>query len=142
MTLIRTVRPETDRMEKRFSDMLDDFFNDAVTTRRDGFVPRIDMSETEDTYEVFVQIPGMKKDDISVDLENGVLTVSGERNFKNEEKGKRFHRVETQFGAFSRSIELPDNIDPESINAKYTDGILEISVNKSEESLKKRIEIS
>ncbi|MEX1063425.1 MAG: Hsp20/alpha crystallin family protein [Balneolaceae bacterium] len=130
---------------------MDEFFNGAVTTRENGFRPRIrengfrpriDVAESEQRYEVKVYLPGMKKDEISVNLENGLLTVSGERKIQNEEKQKKFHRVETSYGSFSRSFQLPENIDPESVNATYKDGILEITVDKSEENVRKQIKIA
>lgn len=142
MTLTKYSRPGTDVFGKRFSDAMDEFFNDAVSTRQNRFTPSIDLSETEKAYEVHVQLPGMKKDDISVNLENGILTISGERKFENEEKDKTFHRVETHFGSFSRSFRLPDNINPDSVHATYKDGILAVTVDKNEKQLKKQIKIS
>lgn len=129
-------------MSKRFSDMMDEFFNDAVNTRRDNFVPSIDIAETDDQFQIAVELPGMKKDDILVNLENGRLSISGERSFKDEEKGKTYHRVETSYGSFNRSFQLPDNVDEESIDASYKDGLLNITINKSEDKVKKQIKIS
>lgn len=129
-------------MSKRFSDIMDEFFNDAVNARRDSFVPSIDVSETDNQFLITAELPGMKKDDINISLENNRLSISGERTFENEEKGKTYHRVETQYGSFSRSFQLPDNISEESITAKYEDGLLNITIDKSEEKVKKQIEIS
>ncbi len=141
MTIIRQSRPDVDVFGKRFSDAMDEFFNDAVTNRRGNFVPGIDFSETEKHYEVDVHLPGMKKDDISVNLENGILTVSGERKFKDEQDGKTFHRVESRYGSFTRSFQLPDNINPDSIKAGYKEGVLKITIEKSEVNKSKKIEI-
>lgn len=141
MTLMRYNRPNSDLMSKRFSDIMDEFFNDAVAARRDSFVPSIDISETEEQFLISAELPGMKKDDITINLENGRLSISGERSFENEEKGKTFHRVETKYGSFSRSFQLPDNVDENSINAKYEDGLLNISIDKQEDKVKKQIEI-
>ncbi|HLR33552.1 MAG TPA: Hsp20/alpha crystallin family protein [Fodinibius sp.] len=142
MTLIRYNRPGGNLMSKRFSDIMDEFFNDAVHARRNSFTPGIDVSESDNQFLISAELPGMKKEDITIDLENGRLTISGERNFKEEEEGKKFHRVETQYGSFSRSFQLPDSIDEESIEASYKDGLLNISINKDEEKAKKQIEIS
>ncbi|HKK43898.1 MAG TPA: Hsp20/alpha crystallin family protein [Balneolaceae bacterium] len=128
-------------MSKRFSDIMDEFFNDAVAARRDSFVPSIDISETDNQFLISAELPGMKKEDININLENGRLSISGERNFENEEKGKTYHRVETKYGSFNRSFQLPDNVDESSINAKYEDGLLNISIDKNEEKVKKQIEI-
>ncbi len=142
MTLMRYNKPQKDLMSKRFSDIMDEFFNDAVNARRDSFVPSIDVSETDNQFLITAELPGMKKEDINISLENSRLSISGERSFENEEKGKTFHRVETQYGSFNRSFQLPDNISEESISATYEDGLLNISIDKSEEKVKKQIEIS
>lgn len=142
MTLVRYNRPGSNVASKRFSDIMDEFFNDAVKSRRDSFVPGIDISETDTQFEISVELPGMKKEDISVNLENKQLTISGERKFENEEKGKTYHRVETNYGSFNRSFKLPDNVKEQTINASYEDGLLNITIDKSEEQVKKQIEIS
>lgn len=142
MAITRFNRPESDLMSKRFSDIMDEFFNDAVKTRRNSFVPSIDVSETEDQFLISAELPGMNKEDIDISLENNRLSISGERSFEKEDKGKKFHRVESSYGSFERSFQLPDNIDEESISAKYENGLLNISIDKSEEEVKKQIEIS
>jgi len=142
MTLVRYNRPKKDVLSKRFSDIMDEFFNDAVNARRDSFVPSIDVSESENQFMITAELPGMKKEDINISLENGRLSISGERSFENEEKGKTYHRVETQYGSFNRSFQLPDNVSEESITATYEDGLLNITIDKSEDKVKKQIEIS
>lgn len=142
MTLMRYSRPDNNLMSKRFSDIMDEFFNDVVNTRKDSFVPGIDISETEEQFLISAELPGMKKEDISVNLENGRLSISGERKFEKEEKGKTFHRVETKYGSFNRSFQLPDNVDEESVKASYENGLLNISIDKAEDKVKKQIEIS
>lgn len=142
MTLMRYNRPNDELMSKRFSDIMDEFFNEAVSARRNNFTPSIDISETDNQFLISAELPGMKKEDINIDLENSRLTISGERSFKKEEEGKKFHRVETRYGSFNRSFQLPDNVDAESIEASYEDGLLNISIDKDEEKVKKQIEIS
>lgn len=141
MALIRYSQPSTDVFGKRFSDIMDEFFNDAVANRRDTFAPQIDISETEKQYLIDVTLPGMKKEDINLDLEKGRLTISGERKFEKKEDNKTFHRVESHYGSFTRSFQLPDDVQDDSINANYKDGILNISIDKSEEKMKKQIKI-
>lgn len=141
MTLMRYNRPGSDLMSKQFSDIMDEFFNDVVQTRRNSFSPGIDISETEDQFLISAELPGMSKDDIDISLENGRLSISGERKFEDEEKGKTYHRVETRYGSFNRSFQLPDNVDEESISASYDDGLLNISIDKQEDKVKKQIEI-
>ena len=142
MTLMRYSQPNRNMMSKRFSDIMDEFFNDAVSARRDSFVPSIDVSETDDKFLISAELPGMSKDDININLENNRLSISGERSFEKEDKGKKYHRVETKYGSFERSFQLPDNVDQDSISASYENGLLEISIQKSEEEVKKQIEIS
>ncbi len=142
MTLVRYNRPKNNLMSKRFSDIMDEFFNDAVNTRRDNFVPGIDIAETENQFEISAELPGMKKEDINISLDNSRLTISGERSLKEEEEGKTFHRVETSYGSFNRSFQLPDNVDEESIKASYEDGLLNITIAKREDKVKKQIEIN
>lgn len=142
MTLMRYSRPNNRLMSTRFSDIMDDFFNDVVSSRQESFVPGIDISETEKEFHISAELPGMKKEDININLENGRLSISGERSFKNEDNGETYHRVETQYGSFNRSFQLPENVDEDSIKATYEDGLLNITVDKSEDKVKKQIEIS
>jgi len=141
MTLIKFSQPGRDIVGKRFSDIMDEFFNDALSTRQSSFAPSIDISETEKQYIIDVEVPGIDKKDIELNVDNNTLTISGERKFEKEEDGKQFHRVESHYGTFSRSFTLPDNANTESINAAYNNGILNITVDKSEKSLKKQIKI-
>lgn len=142
MALIKYTRPSTDLHSKRFSDILDEFFNDSLNYRTDSFMPSVDISETETNFEVAVALPGMNKDDINVDLENGRLTISGERKFEDEKEEKNYYQIETGYGSFSRSFQLPDSIDEESIKATYKDGVLNINIAKNEQKVKKQIQIS
>jgi len=139
---MRYNRPDNDVTSKRFSDIMDEFFNDALSARRDNFVPSIDISESDDSFLISAELPGMSKEDIDISLENGRLSISGERSFEKEEKNKKFHRVETKYGSFERSFQLPDNVDEESISASYENGLLNITIEKSEQEVKKQIEIS
>ncbi|MEX0607797.1 MAG: Hsp20/alpha crystallin family protein [Balneolaceae bacterium] len=139
MALIKYNRPSTEL--KGFSDLIDEFFNDSMNYRRDNFMPSVDISETETEFQISAELPGMKKEDIKIDLEGGRLVISGERKLENEKDGKNFHRVESRYGQFSRAFYLPDSIDEDSINATYKDGMLNITIKKSEDKVKKQIEI-
>ncbi|MCC5907637.1 MAG: Hsp20/alpha crystallin family protein [Balneolaceae bacterium] len=141
MTLMKYSQPGRDVFGKRFSDIMDEFFSDAVATRRNSFAPSIDISENEKQYMIDVEIPGVDKKDIKLNVENNTLTISGERKFEKKEDGKQYHRVESHYGTFSRSFTLPDNVNSESINASYNNGILSITVDKSEEKVRKQIKI-
>ncbi len=141
MTLIKYNQPNRDIFGKRFSDIMDEFFNDAVATRQGSYAPSIDISETDKQYLIDVEVPGINKNDIDLNIENNTLTISGERKFEKKEDNKQYHRVESHYGTFSRSFTLPDNVDVESISATYNNGILHITVDKSEQQMKKQIKI-
>ncbi|MBU2915951.1 MULTISPECIES: Hsp20/alpha crystallin family protein [Reichenbachiella] len=123
-------RTTTQGVNRFFDDIFgDNFFNtDAVQYK--SFVPQVDISETDKAFELQFALPGFKKSDIKVDLNQGVLTVSGERKFEEKKDGKNYHAVETRYGSFKRAYQLPDSINDEQLDAKYEDGILNILVPK------------
>lgn len=129
-----------------FSNLIDRFFSDSLA-RTGGssysFVPKVDILENEKAYEISVAVPGLSKEDFKIDLNDNFLTISGERKFSKEKKENNLHVVETQYGNFSRSFSLPENVDASKISAKYADGILEINVPKDEKkTLKTTIKVS
>ena len=103
--------------------------------------PLVDISEDEKEYVVKAEIPEMKKEDIKINVHDDVLTVSGERKYEKEEKGKKYHRVERAYGSFMRSFALPENADGSKISAEYKDGVLKVHLPKSEQAKKKAIEV-
>ena len=112
--------------------------NEGVT----AFAPTVNTREGEFAYHVDVDLPGVKKEDIKVDLNKGILTISGERKTKEEVKQEDYYKIETYFGKFSRSFTLPDNVDIENIEAKSDNGVLEIVIPKLKDDVsKKSIEI-
>ncbi|MGV3539292.1 MAG: Hsp20/alpha crystallin family protein [Rufibacter sp.] len=122
-----------------FTSLLDSFFQDTVNNRRvSGFTPAVDLWETEHNYQLQVALPGVKKDNINVEFQDGVLTVSGERAFSKEEKEHKYHRVENLYGKFKRSFQLPDHVDASAIDAQFESGLLHITVPKVEEKVVKR----
>ena len=126
-------------MPTTFSSMLDRFFNDTVNSRGlSGFTPHVDACETEQGYEIEVALPGVKKDDIAIDFQEGKLSITGERRMEKKEEGRRYHMVETQYGSFSRTFFLPDNVNPDKITAEFVDGILLVNVPKDEKKTKRR----
>jgi HSP20 family protein len=86
-------------------------------------------------------LPGMSEDDVDIEIKDNVLTVSGERKSENEEKGEGYHRVERAFGRFSRSLSLPQGIDPEKVEAKFENGVLEVQIPKPAEAKPTRVQI-
>jgi HSP20 family protein len=113
--------------------------NGGSTMRR--WMPAMDLVETEDHFVLRADLPGMKEDDVKIELEDGTLTVSGERKAEHESKNEGYYRVERAFGSFSRSLTLPQGIDPEAVTAKFDSGVLEVRIPKPEQRKPRRIEI-
>lgn len=119
-------------INKRFFNLssafpkLDLDFDSSVS----NFVPSVNTREGEFAYHVDVDLPGVKKADIKVDVEDNVLKISGERNFKKEVKKEDYYKVETSFGKFQRNFTLPNNVDAENITATSKDGVLEVILPK------------
>ena len=105
------------------------------------WMPVVDISEDDKEYLITAELPEVKKEDVRVTVENGVLTITGERKFEKEEKGKRWHRVERSYGSFARSFALPENGDAAKVNAEFKDGLLKVRVAKSEAARPKQIEV-
>jgi HSP20 family protein len=143
MTLVRFREPNLDTIPKSFTDMLDSFFENAVNNNYAGrgFSPNVDIVEHDAMFEINVSLPGMRKDDINIEMEDNTLTISGERKHEAEDKSRRYHLVETRYGKFSRSFTLPRNINRDSIKATMKDGILRLEVEKSEDAVSRRIQI-
>ena len=121
-----------------FSALVDKFFNDNLS--REGgstFYPKTDVAESEKAFEIHLAVPGMKKDDFQLEVNENYLTISGERKFNGEKKDKNFHTVETYYGSFSRSFRVPENVETSKISAAYNNGILEVTLPKDEKKLLK-----
>ena len=107
-----------------------------------GFSPSVNTREGDYAYHVEVDLPGVKKEDIHVDLKDGVLTISGERKTKKEVKEKDYYKKESSYGKFQRSFTLPDNTDAENIEANSQDGVLEVVIPKVQRSKKETKKIN
>src|SRR5438093_4472469 len=105
------------------------------------WMPLADITEDDKEYLIKAELPEMKKEDVKVTVENGVLTISGERKFEQEEKKRKFHRVERGYGTFVRSFTLPDDADFNKVNAQFKNGVLMVHVPKSERAQPKQIEV-
>lgn len=128
-----------------FSDMFNNFFeNDAENfmSKNNFNVPATNIVENENSFELELAVPGMKKEDFKIDVENNMLTISSEKQEEKEEKGKNYTRKEFMCGSFSRSFVLPKSINTEKIKAEYKDGVLSLSLpKKEEEKLKEKKQI-
>ncbi|GIW39822.1 MAG: molecular chaperone [Candidatus Binatia bacterium] len=105
------------------------------------WAPVVDIEETPDEYLIKAEVPGVSRDDVKITVENGVLTLQGERKQEKEEKGRKFHRVERFYGSFLRSFTLPDNVDEEKVRAELKDGVLTVHLPKSEKAKPKAVEV-
>ncbi len=114
-------------------DWLTDFFDSDLGVADSEFSPAVDIAETEDAYVVKAELPGLTKDDVNLELRENTLILSGERKQESEEKKKDYHRVESRYGSFSRSFLLPSNIDTDNVDAKFKDGMLEVTLHKKPE---------
>ena len=106
-----------------------------------AWAPALDISERKDAYLVTVELPGVEADDLEITLEDGLLTIQGERYFAQDSSEQHFHRVERRYGAFRRSITLPAHVMAEGIEASVDNGVLQILVPKMEEATPKRIQV-
>jgi HSP20 family protein len=105
------------------------------------WTPAMDLLETEDEFVLRADLPGLSESDVNIELEDNVLTVSGERKAEHEERGEGFHRIERSYGAFRRSLTLPEGVDPEGVSASFDKGVLEVHIPKPEERKPRRVAI-
>ncbi len=113
---------------------------DAATVAR-RWMPAMDLVETGDHFVLRADLPGLSEEDVKIEVEDGVLTISGERRSEHESKSEGYVRVERAFGAFSRSLTLPKGVDPEAVEASFDKGVLEVRIPKPEERKPRRISI-
>jgi HSP20 family protein len=106
-----------------------------------AWAPALDISERKDAYLVTVELPGVEADDLDITMEDGLLTIQGERQFTQDSSEQQFHRVERRYGAFRRAITLPAHVTAEGIQASVDNGVLQIVVPKAEEATPKRIQV-
>ena len=124
---------------------IDRFFGDIGLDLKDFdtiWRPHVDLSESEDLYEVKAELPGMKKEDIKVEVHDNVLTLTGEKKQEEKSDKKNYHRIERSYGKFERSFRLPKKVKAEEIKARYKNGILTIDIPKVEEMKPKEITVS
>ena len=114
--------------------LFDSLFNESLGKfeRNVFFTPRTDVVEKKDHFEISLALPGLKKEEVNIDIENGTVSISGEKKINQESKEDKFHVVENFYGKFSRSFSLPENVDEKNIKAELKDGILKLELPKSE----------
>lgn len=106
------------------------------------WVPRVDIAEDDSELSIKAEIPDVQKEDVKVSVENGVITIQGEKKHEDEEKNKKYHRVERFYGKFTRSFTLPGNVDENNIHASFKNGILNLKIPKIAEEKQKAIEVN
>lgn len=146
MSIVKYNSRLNDFVPSTFSNLIDSFFADAVS-RTGGssysFVPKVDVIEEDNAFEVHVAVPGMNKEDFKLDLNDNYLTISGERKLSKEKKENQFRSFETQYGSFTRSFSLPETVAGDKITAQYINGILVVTLPKDEKkTLKQSIKVS
>lgn len=121
-----------DEMERIFRQIRPGSFEEEGLAG--GWRPHLDLEERDDAFVLYTEMSGVKPEDIEVTFDEGVLTIEGERRFYEDKKAEGFHRVERRFGRFHRAVRLPGRADPDKIEAAYKDGMLTVTIRKSEEA--------
>jgi HSP20 family protein len=130
-------------MQQEMNRLFDEFFGERRAGVTEGqWMPAVDVSETDTELMVRAELPGMTHDDIEVNLQDNVLTLKGEKKQEKKEDKENFHRLERSYGSFTRSFSLPAGVTQEDIKASFKDGILKVSLPKTEEVKPKKIAIS
>jgi HSP20 family protein len=133
------------RMREGLDRLVRGLFSDELPEAslvRGEWAPAVDIRETGDNLIITAELPGMGKDDVKVNYEDGVLTIRGEKKQEHEHKDANYHRVERSYGVFERSFRLPSRVAVEKIEAKFKDGVLHLTLPKAEEARPKQIQIN
>jgi HSP20 family protein len=137
MALLMKPEPFSREIDRVF----DAFFGQNEQSAR-RWVPPVDLVEAEDHFVLKADLPGLNEEDVSIEVQDGSLTISGERKAEHEERARGWYRIERAFGSFNRSLTLPDGVDADRIEASFSHGVLEVRIPKPEERKPRRIEIS
>ena len=139
MALLVKPEPFSSEINRLFDTLFEPANGNANRSQR--WVPAMDLVEAEDHFVLKADLPGLGEEDVAIEVQDNVLTVSGERKTEHERKEKGFYRLERSFGRFSRSLTLPEGVNSEAISANFDKGVLEVSIPKPEERKPRRIEI-
>ena len=105
------------------------------------WTPLVDISEDPKEYLIKVELPEVKREDVKITMEEGTLTIAGDRKYEKQDNGKKYHRVERAYGSFGRSFSLPDDASPGRVNAEFKDGVLTLHLVKDEKAKPQQIEV-
>jgi HSP20 family protein len=144
MALVRWEPVRITSLQSEMNRLFNTFFDtpttgNGSTTRR--WIPAMDLVETEDDFVLKADLPGLKEEDVNIEVEENVLTVSGERKSEHEDKREGYVRVERSYGSFRRSLTLPKGVDAEAVTANFDNGVLEVHIPKPEERKPRRVAI-
>ncbi|HEC80511.1 MAG: Hsp20/alpha crystallin family protein [Candidatus Coatesbacteria bacterium] len=130
-------------IQREMNRLFDDFFGRGIAEREesDFFSPAVDLSETDDEFRVRAELPGINQEDMNISLVGNTLVIKGEKKQEKEEEKENYHYVERVYGSFRRDIDLPAEIDADKVEAEFKDGILNITIPKSEKGKPKEIEV-
>jgi HSP20 family protein len=139
MSMALLMKPEP--FSREVDRLFDSFFGQSDRGAR-RWIPPMDLVEVDDHFVLKADLPGLRDEDVTIEVQDGTLKISGERNEEREQTERGFYRIERSFGSFARSLSLPDGVDPDGIKAEFHDGVLEVRIPKPEERKPRRIEIS
>ncbi|MDQ3850201.1 MAG: Hsp20/alpha crystallin family protein [Actinomycetota bacterium] len=136
---LASLQGEMNRLFSTFFDTPATGGNGGNAGRR--WIPAMDLVETDEHFVLRADLPGVSEEDVNIELENNVLTVSGKRETQHEEKSEGYYRIERATGSFSRSLTLPDGINPDAVAARFDQGVLEVRIPKPEETKPRKVRI-
>jgi HSP20 family protein len=136
---------EVASLQQEMNRLFSTFFDTPATGGNGGtvrrWVPAMDLVETDDAFVLKADLPGLDENDVKLEVEDNVLTIAGERQAEHEEKREGYYRVERAFGAFRRSLTLPEGVDPEAVTARFEKGVLAVRIPKPEDRKPRRVSI-
>jgi HSP20 family protein len=140
---------ELGTIQSEMNRLFNTFFDTPTTANGNGsglaqrrWIPAMDLVENEDTFVLRADLPGLSEADVDIEVEDNVLTVSGERKSEHEDRKEGYYRVERSFGSFRRSLTLPEGVEPESVKATFDRGVLEVSIPKPEQRKPRKVSIA
>ena len=136
MALIMRPEPFSSEFNRLFNTLFE-----AGDTQAQRWVPAMDLVEADDHFVLKADLPGLTEDDVSIEIQDSTLTISGERREDHEQKERGWYRVERMFGRFSRSLTLPEGVNAEGVSASFDKGVLEVRIPKPEERKPRRVQI-
>src|SRR3954451_21491407 len=135
---------EINSLQSEMNRLFNTFFDTPTSGNANGlrrWVPPMDLVETDEQFVLRADLPGLSEDDVSIELEDNVITVSGERKAEHEARKEGYYRVERAYGAFHRQLTLPEGVDPEAVEAAFDKGVLEVRIPKPEQRKPRKVEI-